>query len=155
MKLRLFECRDPRELDVWLHSAVRVAKAINPYLAPDDAGAVWLRIAASPCYGTLQDFQRRWLALFRAVALRDAGRMAELGGWLLDDQAGLAAEVRQYVVMAALAGNIASRNPVRALELWRTHGEALGAAAASPAFRLLRCHAAADCAADFRAYAER
>jgi spermidine synthase len=155
VKLRLIDCRQPRELDVWLHSAVRVAKAINPYLAPDDAGAVWLRIAASPCYGTLQDFQRRWLALFRAVALRDAGRMAELGGWLLDNQAGLAAEVRHYVVMAALAGNIASRNPARALELWRTHGEALGAARASPAFRLLRCHAAADCAADFRAYAER
>ena len=44
VKLRLMECRDPRELDVWLHSAMRVARAINPYLAPDDAGAVWQRI---------------------------------------------------------------------------------------------------------------
>ena len=32
-KLRLLECREPRELDVWLHSALRVARAVNPYLA--------------------------------------------------------------------------------------------------------------------------
>ena len=38
VKLRLLECREPRELDVWLHSAIRVAKALNPYLAPDDVG---------------------------------------------------------------------------------------------------------------------
>jgi hypothetical protein len=46
VKLRLMDCRQPRELDVWLHSAARVARAINPYLAPDDAGAVWQRAMA-------------------------------------------------------------------------------------------------------------
>src|SRR5207245_56455 len=73
IKLRLMECRSPREHDLWLHSALRVAAAMNPYLAPDDAAVVWTEIAAGRCFASLQEFQRRWIALFRAVALRDAG----------------------------------------------------------------------------------
>src|SRR5882724_3419139 len=79
IKLRLMECRSPREHDLWLHSALRVAAATNPYLAPDDAAVVWTEIAAGRCFASLQEFQRRWIALFRAVALRDAARMGELG----------------------------------------------------------------------------
>ena len=71
-KLRLIECRQPRELDVWLHSALRVAQAINPYLSPDDLNAVWPAFMVSRCYATLNGLQRRWLAFFRAVAARDA-----------------------------------------------------------------------------------
>ena len=158
VKLRLLECREPRELDVWLNSALRVAKAVNPYLAADDAAAVWLRMAAAPCFGTLRDFQRRWLALFRAVAARDAGRMAELGEAVLGADDNLSPETREYALMAAMAGHIASRRPQQALALWRTHAERI-ARPASPAFRLLRCHAepgdAAACARAFRDYAER
>jgi hypothetical protein len=158
VKLRLLECREPRELDVWLNSALRVAKAVNPYLAAEDAAAVWLRIGASPCFGGLHAFQQRWLALFRAVAARDANRMAELGEALLKSDRDLATETREYALMAALAGHIASRRPQQALELWRAHAERIGRPA-SPPFRLLRCHAepgdAAACARAFRDYAER
>ena len=63
---------EPRELDVWLHSAMRVAKALNPYLAPDDLAPVWTRIMGSACYAGLADFQRRWLAVFQAVGARNA-----------------------------------------------------------------------------------
>ena len=59
VKLRLIECREPRELDVWLHSALRIAKALNPYLAPDDLAPVWARIMGSACYAGLAEFQRR------------------------------------------------------------------------------------------------
>src|SRR5256712_13604997 len=34
IKLRLLECRAPRGHDVWLHSALRLAAAMNPHLAP-------------------------------------------------------------------------------------------------------------------------
>jgi len=158
VKLRLLECREPRELDVWLNSALRVAKAVNPYLAADDAAAVWLRMAAAPCFATLRDFQRRWLALFRAVAARDTARMAELGEAALAADDDLSPETREYALMAAMAGHLASRRPQQALALWKTHAERI-ARPASPAFRLLRCHAepgdAAACARAFRDYAER
>jgi hypothetical protein len=58
--------------------------------------------------------------------------------------------------MAAMAGYIADRRPAQALELWRSHAEKIPRAIASPAFRLLRCHAdPRSCADAFRAYAER
>ena len=155
VKLRLIECREPRELDMWLHSAMRVAQALNPYLAPDDLSAVWAQLMVTRCYAGLRDFQRRWIALFRAIAARDAAQMGELGARLLATQPELSAEAREYLLMAAMAGHIANRDKQAALALWREHAPQIRHAA-SPAFRLLRCHAErASCPAEFRAYAER
>jgi len=154
VKLRLLECLEPRELDIWLHSAIRVAKAINPYLAPDDAGAVWGRIVGSACYPYLQDYQRRWLALFQAVGARNAARMAELAASLLGEQQTLVSDAREYLLLAALTGYVASGAKPKALELWGSYSPAVRVT--RPAFRLLRCHAdPAGCGKAFRAYAER
>ena len=153
VKLRLMECREPRELDLWLQSAIRVAKALNPYLAPDDVGAVWGRIVGTPCYGTLHEFQRRWLELFRAVGARNAPRMAELAASLIASQPPLVADAREYLMLSAMTGYVASGDKAKAMALWESHGQ--GTRAQRPAFRLLRCHAEPkSCAAAFRTYAE-
>jgi spermidine synthase len=153
VKLRLIECREPRELDVWLHSAIRVAKALNPYLSPDDLAPIWTRIMGARCYGELADFQRRWLALFQAVGARNPARMAELAVPLVASEQPMVIDAREYVLLAALAGYVASGDKARALELWEKYG--VGTRAAKPAFRLLRCHAErATCADAFREYAE-
>jgi hypothetical protein len=154
LKVRLIECREPRELDVWLHSAIRVAKALNPYLAPDDVAPVWTRMMGSPCYDRLEDFQRRWVALFQAVGARNAARMAELAAPLVASEQPMIVDAREYLLLAALAGYVASGEKAKALELWDKYGA--GSRAAKPAFRLLRCHAdRATCADAFRDYAER
>jgi spermidine synthase len=154
VKLRLLECREPRELDVWLHSAIRVAQALNPYLAPDDVGAVWGRIVGSACYPYLQDYQRRWLALFQAIGARNAARMAELAVPLLAEQQALPAGGREYLLLAALTGYVASGAKPKALELWDSYSPSVRVT--RPAYRLLRCHAdLAGCGSAFRAYAER
>jgi spermidine synthase len=154
LRVRLIECRDPREFDVWIHSAVRVAALINPHLSPDDAGAVWTRVQASPCYPSLRGPQREWVKLLRAVAARDAARMALVAEGLLATEVGLSTEAREYLLMAAMSGRLASREPGQALRLWREHSARVRASA--PAFRLLRCHAErAGCAAEFAAYAVR
>ena len=157
LKLRLLECREPREFDAWLSSALRVAKAVNPYLPPDQARALWSRLAASPCFASLHEFQRRWIALFHAVGTRDAARMAGLASNLLATQTLLGIDAREYLLMAAMAGHIATRNQTAALELWYAHGGLIGRDVAAPAFRLLRCHAdpGGPCAGAFRDYAER
>ena len=49
-KLRLLDCREPREHDVWLHSALRIAQTVNPYLAREDALALWSRVQAAGCF---------------------------------------------------------------------------------------------------------
>jgi spermidine synthase len=154
VKVRLIECRQPRELDVWLHSALQVAKALNPYLPSDDIAPVWTRIMGSACYAELTEFQRRWLALFQAVGARNARRMAELAAPIVASERPLLADAREYLLLAALAGSVASGDKAKALELWKKYGQ--GTRAARPAFRLLRCHAdPATCAEAFAAYAER
>ena len=156
LRARLVECRQPRELDVWLHSALRVAQATSPYLSPNDLNAIWPAFMVSRCYATLTGLQRRWLALFRAVGARDAAAMGALGEELLASQRELSNEAREYLLAAALAGYVASGQPSRAVALWDAQKKEIRNAADAPAFRLLRCHAERErCAAEFRAYAER
>jgi hypothetical protein len=151
VKLRLLDCRDARQQDVWLHSLLRVAQAVNPYLSWDDLAPLWARLGSARCVGTLNEFQQTWIALFRAVAARDAPRMGALASALLGTQDDLGNEARDYLLLAAMAGQIAAGKREAALEVWREHGER-GRAAANAPFRLLRCHArAADCAREFQA----
>src|SRR4029077_4257767 len=76
LRVRLLECRDPRNYDVWLHSALRVAALVNPNLSADDAGAIWARVQASPCYPSLNGLQRERIGLLRAAAARVASPLA-------------------------------------------------------------------------------
>ncbi len=156
LRARLVECRQPRELDVWLHSALRVAQVVNPYLSPNDLNAVWPAFMVSRCYATLNGLQRRWLAFFRAVAARDAPAMAALAEELLATQREISNEAREYLVAAALAGHVASGERARAVALWDAQKKELRSAVDAPVFRLLRCHAARErCPAEFEAYADR
>ncbi len=159
-KLRLIECREPRERDVWLHSLQNVASALNPFLTPVEASAVWSRFTAAPCFASLRDYQRRWIELHAALAARDGKGAAALAGGLLQTQPDLSREAREYLLMAAMAGEIAAGNPQRAKDLWKKHEDRIRNAG-KPVFRLLRCHAEragtgdadAACAAAFAAYA--
>ena len=149
VKLRLLECREPREQDVWLHAALHVAQVMNPYLAWDDLAPAWQRMGAAPCFPHLHDFQRRWLALFNAVAARDAPHMAEHATVLLGTQTDAGAEARDYLVMAAMSAQLALGDARGAAATWKTHAAQLRHRDA-PVFRLLRCHAnASDCAREF------
>ena len=158
VKVRLIECRQPRELDVWLHALVHVAKTVNPYLSAEEAGAIWSRVTAASCHRELHEFQRRWIALFRAVGARDPIRMAELASHLLATQTELNSESREFLLMAGMAGYIAARAPEHARTLWGYYAARIPRSAGKPLFRLLRCHAETGggeaCAELFRPYAE-
>ncbi|MGH8765111.1 MAG: hypothetical protein ACRET8_05290 [Burkholderiales bacterium] len=157
VKLRLIECRDPKEQDVWLHSLLNVARLVNPYLPAPEASAVWARVAAAPCFATLREYQRQWVLLYAAVAQRDGPHGAVLAAWLLANQPDLSRESREYLLMAGMAGALAAKDPGRALALWNEyHGKIRNEA--RPVFRLLRCHAQrsepAACASSFARYAD-
>ena len=156
VKLRLIECRQPRDQDVWLHGLLDVARIVNPFLPPEEAAAVWSRIQSSACYGTLREFQKHWIALYGAVAARDAKQMAALASGLLATQ-GLGREAREYLVVAGMTGYLASGRPGEARALW-TGNESELRNLGRPLLRLLRCHAEAGnrqaCAAAFASYAD-
>lgn len=155
VKLRLIECREPREQDVWVQAALHVAEVMNPYLAWEDLAPAWRRIGEAPCFTHLREDQRHWLALFRAVAARDAPRMAEHACALLGMPTDAGAEGREYLLIAAMSAYLAVGDARAALDAWQQHvGEVRHRDA--PVFRMLRCHAGrADCAAEFGAYAAR
>jgi hypothetical protein len=142
-KVRLIECRQPRDLDIWLHSLVHVAKAVNPFLPPEEAGAIWTRIRNSSCYKDMHEFQRRWLSLFAAVGARDAVQMAELASDLLAHQTELTNDSREYLLMAGMAGYVAAGSPEHARTLWDYYSRQVLRSSSKPVFRLLRCHASA------------
>jgi len=153
-KLRLLECREPAEQDVWIHSLLNVARSMNPYLAPDEAAPVWARFMTAPCHGKLRDFQRRWIALFAALAARDGKGAAALAAEILDTQADLSRDAREYLLVAGMAGQLASDDRAAALALWSKHEPQIRSVD-KPLLRLLRCHAdPAGCAEAFAAYAE-
>jgi len=153
-RLRLVECRAPREHDFWLKSLLGVARRLNPYLPPDEAALVWASFAATPCYVGLRPFQREWIELFAAVAGRDAAKSAELAEALLASQPGLNRDAREYLVVAGMAGHLGAGRPQRAKALWDRQAQELRDLD-RPLLRLLRCHAeAAGCAAAFAGYAD-
>ena len=164
--LRLLECRNPLEFDVWLQSLLRVANLVNAHLPAAQAQGLWSRIASGSCVRGLRDFQRQWIALFRAVGARDAGAMADLGARLIATTPELGADAREYLIMAAMTGAVAAGRHAQARELWdaqvkrqsRLGGQSSFQQLGQPAFRLLRCHAqpgasAAQCAHALRAFA--
>ena len=155
--LRLLECRNPQAFDVWLHSLLRVAKLVNPVLSPEQAAEFWSRIGAAGCLRTLHAFQRQWIALFRAVGARDAGRMADHATALLTATPELHADGREYLFLAAMTGAVAGGRHAQARELWDAQVRLLSRQAGQPAFRLLRCHAepgAGQCARALRDFGE-
>jgi hypothetical protein len=152
-KLRLIECRDPRDLDVWLPGLLNVARTLNPFLAPAEASAVWRRITAAPCFSGLHEFQRDWILLFAAVGERDAGRMAQLAGKLAATQPELSADAREYLLTAGMTGELALGDPQRARALWERLAKFIRHLE-RPLFRLLYCHAEpGGCRAAFARYA--
>ena len=149
LQLRLFECRSPRDEDVWLHSFLRLAQVMIPYLAWDDLAPLWERIARLPCASSLHEFQRQWITVFRALAARDAARTARLAQALLGSQTDAGSEAREFLLTAGMAGYVASGDAASALALWKGHASQLRKRD-SAVFRLLRCHARrADCADEF------
>src|SRR5581483_6187721 len=138
---RLIECRDPEKYDIWLHALYQVARTVNPLLGERDSGEIWERFERAPCARSLAPEQRAWLALFRAVARRDAAAMAAGAEILLAGRSELPPGHRQYLLAAGMAGSLAQGQRAKAAALWtRTPREAGGADELT--LRLLAAHAA-------------
>ena len=123
--LRALDCWDPARHDVWMHSLFQVAIAVNPFLAPGEAGAIWRRFETAGCYGSLPQPYKLWIALFKAVGARDAANMASLAEQLLAAPGELTAENRRYLLTAAMTGYLAQDKPAQAAQVWERYAPRL------------------------------
>lgn len=119
--LRALDCWDPARHDVWLHSLFQVAIVVNPFLAPEESGAIWKRFETAGCYGTLPRQYKLWIALFKAVGARDGAEMAGLAEQLFAMPSALPAESRRYLLTAAMTGYLAQNKPEEAVRAWERY----------------------------------
>jgi hypothetical protein len=119
--LRALDCWDPATHGVWLHSLFQVAIAVNPFLAPEETGAIWRRFETAGCYASLPQPYKLWIALFKAIGARDAANMASLAEQLFATPSDLPAESRRYLLTAAMTGYLAQNKPAAAARAWERY----------------------------------
>ena len=119
--LRALDCWDPARHDVWLHSLFQVAIIVNPFLSPEDAGAIWKRFESVGCYGTLPRQYKLWIALFKTVGARDGAGMASFADKLFAETSDLTAQSRRYLLTAAMTGLLAQNKPGEAIQAWERY----------------------------------
>ena len=123
--LRALDCWDPAKHDGWLHSLLQVAIALNPFIAPEEAGAVWQRFETAGCYGSLPQAYKLWIALFKAVGARDAVNMAGLAERLFAAPSDLPAESGRYLLTAVMTGYLAQHKAREAVQAWERYAPSI------------------------------
>ena len=123
--LRALDCWDPARHDVWLHSLFQIAVVVNPFLAPEESGAIWKRFESTACYGALPEQYKLWIALFTAVGARDGVEMARLAEQLIALPSALPAESKRYLLTAMMTGYLAQNKPREAMSAWERHASKL------------------------------
>ena len=118
-RLQANDCRDEKRIDLWFHSLLQLARTMTPLLPAADASAMWARITAPPCALQLNESQAAWLDLFRAVARRDAPRMAELAEKLLEARFSHTTAQQRYLVIAGMTGHLVNHEREKAASLWK------------------------------------
>jgi predicted membrane-bound spermidine synthase len=121
LRMRALDCVDPPKFDLWVRSAMGVARSVNAALPAPEAGAVWEALERAPCAMRMTEADRRWLELFAAVAARERVGMARLAVELLAEARELGPVQRQYLLTAALAGLIADRRYDEATKTWNAY----------------------------------
>jgi alkylhydroperoxidase/carboxymuconolactone decarboxylase family protein YurZ len=111
--------RDARIVEAWMRtcpatfkfpeilpSMGAVAASMNARIGKDAAAQVWTGVAQSNCAKALDPAGREWIALYAAVAQRDAQGMSQHGHAVLEASRGNKNVLTEYAFLAALAGDI-------------------------------------------------
>ncbi len=111
-------CAIPGADDLWRTGMRQIADATATRLDAQDLGHFWARIEASACAQRASPESRSWLALLRAVAMRDSSAMTVAGTALMQAPAMLhGPEDLAYSVAAAALGALSSGRDTEAATL--------------------------------------
>jgi hypothetical protein len=119
VRLLSIECAHPTRT-ASLGQFFAVADALVPYLTPKEAGTLWDRLKAAPCFAKLDDSRRDWVSLFATISERNAAGMArQAEAMLVKDGAAR----RDYLLAVAVIGRLTAGERDRAVALWRQHAK--------------------------------
>jgi spermidine synthase len=117
-------CASGETDDIRLGSLHTIAMQSLPFLRPGDAVALVDAALPPQCLEQSSARARTWLELYRAIAARDAERMATAGFAASGDETS-DANRRQYALGAAMLGALQSAQPNRSISLWEERPAAL------------------------------
>jgi predicted membrane-bound spermidine synthase len=121
VRLLLADCPVPRR-GITVDQLSAVMGVMLPFLAPDEIAPLFAQIGDSPCGKLLAEPERKWLALYRALAARRADEAGQLAAALLHTDHPAAAARTDYLLGVAVAGSLAEGDVQRAQALWREFG---------------------------------
>jgi predicted membrane-bound spermidine synthase len=103
----------------WEDLVFDVAVLVNSHLLPAEAQRFWRQSGLERCAAQMNASQKRWYALYKAVAGRDAMAMSRLASGLLKTSEPHAPQHDEYLLMTAMLGNLAVGNRASARALWQ------------------------------------
>jgi hypothetical protein len=136
VKLLGRSCSTAPNEELLLSSLHTIAQWSLALLNPADAASLVTNAIPEDCWAGASPRLKTWLALYRAVAARDASAMADAGAAALA-QADIDDAQLYYALTAAMLGNLVNRRPDRTLELWRDRPELFQTAEATPDVELM------------------
>lgn len=118
----------------WLSTTHEVMVATLPYLDAKDGIEIIDAVAAPGCKIQQEAGPEMLLDVYRAVARRDASLMSDTANRLLSKQAQMSPVLQQYLVSAAIVGDVVSNNPESALVTWDRYKDEVFAGGALPSY---------------------
>ncbi|MDN5940306.1 MAG: hypothetical protein L0H94_00360 [Nitrospira sp.] len=142
VKLRLFTCDGVSRTDGWLDALVSVSGKVNVFQTAVDASRFWDGVERAPCFSSLDETQKTWVALLRAVGSRQPEAMSELAERLLALKVNQTEYRRSYLLTAAMTGTLVQHDYAKTLALWDQYKASVGQGRQPAlAFQLLVAHA--------------
>lgn len=116
------DCTIGKNETAWLLGWAELAEATLPFLDTQRAQALINWSYRPACAAGASRAVGRYMALYGAVARRDAAAMSAAAIEILDDGSNLDERGYSYALAAATLGNLAAGHPEQALILWQRFG---------------------------------
>ncbi|MFN8755872.1 MAG: hypothetical protein ACK5YB_10090 [Burkholderiales bacterium] len=111
----------------WLESFHEAGRLLSAHVAPEDSEPVWSFFEKS-CRNEVAGPLGSSMKLYRSVSQRDQRSISQYAREMLSNQekANLPREASIFALKAGMAADLAQSAPQQALQLWESHGAALG-----------------------------
>lgn len=141
IRLHLFKCDDSSRTDRWLDALFNVGDKVNVFQTAAEAGRFWNGIERSPCFPSLNEAQRLWISLLKAVGARQADDMVVIAERLLAMKTEVRENQQSYLLMAGMTGALVQHDGDKAAKLWGQYKQRiLQGRQPSMVFQLLVAH---------------
>jgi len=120
-RLLLVECVRPDKVGEADGALFVLAKVLTPVLTPRELGPLWRRIQGSTCYSRVSKTEQAWIALYAAVAERDAAAMVRESEALMVAGLRFNPELLEYLIAASVTGRLAQKDKDGARAVWQRH----------------------------------